>query len=80
MTFTDSDRTTLETLLAKGNLPAKIFKRATAVLELDHGQTLTAVAPTLGVDYTTVAAWRNGYNTQGLTCLYDVPREPPYCH
>jgi transposase len=74
LTLIDTDRTKLETLLAKGALPVKTFKRATALLELDRGKTLTAVAATLAVDYNTVAAWRNGYKTSGLACLADAPR------
>ena len=72
--LTDTDRTKLETLLAKGSLPAKTFKRATALLALERGKTLTAVAATLAVDYNTVAAWRNGYKASGLACLNDAPR------
>jgi hypothetical protein len=45
-----ADRVYLESLIAKGKLTAKIFKRATGLLELDRGKTLTAVAETLGVD------------------------------
>jgi hypothetical protein len=74
LTLTENDRTTLEGLLAKGTLAVKTFKRATALLELDRGKTLRAVAETLDVTYTTVAAWRNGYRTKGLDCLYDAPR------
>lgn len=74
VTLSDTDRTTLEALLAKGTLAAKTFKRATALLELDRGKTLTAVAETLNIDYNTVAAWRNNYRTQGLDCLYDASR------
>jgi len=72
--LTDADRTTLEALLAKGKLAVKTFKRATALLELDRGKTLAAVATTLDVNYNTVAAWRNGYLTNGLSCLDDAPR------
>ena len=74
VTLTDTDRTTLEALLAKGTLPAKTFKRATGLLELDRGKTLRAVAATLAVTYTTVAAWRDGYRATGLACLNDAPR------
>lgn len=74
VTLTDTDRRTLVELLAKGNLPVKTFKRATALLELDRGRTLSAVAATLNVGYTTVAAWRNGYQASGLHCLEDAPR------
>ena len=69
-----ADRVYLESLIAKGKLTAKIFKRATGLLELDRGKTLTAVAETLGVDYNTVAAWRDNYKKQGLKCLEDAPR------
>src|SRR5918998_1805673 len=74
VTLTDADRTTLEVLLAKGTLPVKTFKRATALLELDRGKTLTVVAATLDVDYNTVAAWRDRYRTRGLDGLHDAPR------
>src|SRR5215470_12979892 len=73
------DRDHLESLISKGKLAAKIFKRATGLLELDRGKTLTAVAETLGVSYVTVAAWRDGYKEKGLKCLEDAPRSgrPP---
>jgi putative transposase len=74
ITLSDDDRTTLSQLLAKGSLAVKTFKRASALLELDRGKTLQAVASTLDVDYNTVAAWRDGYRTNGLKCLYDAPR------
>src|SRR5690242_9918739 len=74
ITLPEADRASLEQLLAKGTLAAKTFKRATALLELDRGKTLTAVAATLDVDYNTVAAWRNAYRSTGLDGLYDAPR------
>ena len=61
------DRDYLEALVAKGKLPAKVFKRATGLLELDRGKTLQAVAETLGVSYVTVAAWREKYQSARLT-------------
>jgi transposase len=70
----NKDRDYLESLLAKGKLPAKMFKRATGLLELDRGKTLQAVAETLGVCYVTVAAWRDHYKERGLKCLEDAPR------
>ena len=72
--LSDADRATLTTLLAKGSLKAKAFKRATGLLELDRGKTLQAVAATLGVNYNTVANWRDNYNEEGLKCLADKPR------
>jgi putative transposase len=72
--LTASERDHLETLLAKGSLPARTFKRATALLELDRGKTLTDVAATLDLTLVTVAAWRDRYRSKGLACLHDAPR------
>jgi putative transposase len=74
LTLTASDRDHLTALLAKGSLPVRTFKRATALLELDRGKTMTAVATTLDVTLVTVAAWRDKYRTSGLACLQDAPR------
>jgi transposase len=74
LTLTDNDRGDLETLLSKGNLKALTFKRATALLLLDRGKTLVAVASTLGVTTKAVANWCTRYSRSGLTCLYDAPR------
>jgi putative transposase len=71
--LTDTDHDALTVLLAKGSLKAKVFKRATALLELDRGKTLQAVAATLDVNYNTVANWRDNYNENGLQCLQDKP-------
>ena len=59
------DREYLEALVARGKLSAKVFKRATGLLELERGKTLQAVAETLGVSYVTVAAWREKYQAHG---------------
>src|SRR5919199_4006221 len=74
VTLTTTDREQLQALLAKGSLPARTFKRATALLELDRGKTLQEVAATLDLTYVTVAAWRDKYQTAGLACLQDAPR------
>jgi transposase len=74
VTLTASDRDRIETLLAKGSLPARTFKRATALRELDRGKPLTEVAATLDVTLVTVAAWRDKYLASGLACLQDAPR------
>jgi transposase len=74
ITLSDDDRSTLERLLSAGTLSARTFKRATALLELDRGKTLVEIAAILRVNYTTVASWRDGYTTIGLTCLDDAPR------
>jgi transposase len=72
--LTDAEREALTALLAKGSLKAKVFKRATALLELDRGKSLQAVAATLGVTYVTVANWRDNYHEVGLQCLHDKAR------
>ncbi len=74
-----TDRTYLTTLLSKGTLPAKMFRRATALLELDRGKTERAVAETLGVCYQSVHHWAQTYKQKGLKVLQDDARSgrPP---
>ena len=74
ITLSKTDREYLKSLLSKGKLPAKMYKRATALLELDRGKSLQAVAQTVASAYLTVAAWRDNYKTDGLKCLQDKPR------
>jgi len=74
LTLPAADRDYLTALLVKGALPARTFKRATALLELDRGKTMTDVALTLDVTLVTVAAWRDKYRASGLACLHDAPR------
>jgi transposase len=70
----EKDRAELEALLSEGELEARVFKRAKALLELDRGETLSAVARMLGVKCNTVFVWRQNYCRQGLRRLYDAPR------
>jgi len=72
--LSDTDRTTLEALLAKGTLSARTFKRATALLELHRGKTFNAVAQTLDLTSDTVSIWCKNYLASGLACLHDAPR------
>jgi len=74
ITLSEDDRSTLEHLLSRGTLSAKTFKRATALLELDRGKTLSQVAATLQVTYPTISTWRDRYNASGLDGLDDAPR------
>ena len=69
-----ADREYLESLLKKGKLTAKVFKRATGLLELDRGKTFQAVAETLGVSRQSVDNWRDKYQREGLKSLQDKPR------
>jgi transposase len=72
--LSEKDRQYLESLLATGELPVKVYRRALALLELDLGKTYTAVAETLGVCNSTVSTWSKNYREQGLLCLHDRPR------
>lgn len=69
-----TDREELEALVSKGKAPARVYKRALGLLELDRGRTLTAVAQTLGVTIVTVSSLRDRYKAKGLACLHDAPR------
>src|ERR1044072_5726680 len=73
--LTESDHRYLTTLLSKGKLSARCFRRATALLQLHRGNTLDHVANTLSVHRVTVANWRDAYNGVGLQCLQDKPRQ-----
>jgi|SRR5215208_2706145 putative transposase len=73
--LTESDQRYLTTLLSKGQLSARSFRRATALLELHRGKTLTDVAQSLSVIARTVANWRDAYKQIGLLCLSDQARQ-----
>src|SRR5437764_10063707 len=72
--LSQTDQDVLTSLLAKGQASLRVFKRATALLELHRGKTLTAVAKTLQVSSYTVATWRDNYLARGLSALPDKPR------
>jgi putative transposase len=72
--LSQSDQDFIAALLAKGHASARVFKRATALLELHRGKTLTAVAMTLQVTSFTLSKWRDAYNSTGLLFLHDKPR------
>ncbi len=70
----DVDRAYLKTLLSKGELTAKMYRRALALLELDRGQTYTTVSRTLQVTIPTLSKWAAKYQETGLQVLQDAPR------
>ncbi len=72
--LSEADRTYLQNLIKKGSLPAKTFKRATALLELNRGRTFTEVAAIVGVVIQTVSTWAKKYRDSGLEVLTDKPR------
>lgn len=69
-----ADRKHLVSLTAKGQLPARVFKRGTALLELHRGKTLRDISATVQVSYQSVANWRDNYQVAGLRSLEDKPR------
>jgi putative transposase len=74
------DREFLQRLVKKSSLSVKVFQRAQGLLALDAGQSLQQVAVTVGVNYNTVAVWRDRYKQDGLALLEDKPRSgrPPH--
>ena len=68
------DKKELEDLLRKGSLPVKVYKRATALLELDRGKSYGAVAETVCVCYQSVSSWCTRYKEEGLSMLWDAVR------
>jgi putative transposase len=72
--LSDVDREFLGALIRKGELTAKAYRRALALLELDRGQTYTAVSRTLQVTIPTLSKWAARYRETGLQVLQDQPR------
>jgi len=69
-----NDREYLEALTSKGELKAKIYRRALSLLELDRGQTYTAVSKTVQMSIATLSTLADQYRENGLQALYDRPR------
>ena len=72
--LSDSDRAFLENLIRQGELTAKAYRRALALLELDRGQTYTEVSKILQVTIPTTSSWAKKYQEIGLQFLADQPR------
>ena len=73
--LTNQDRDFLKALINKGELTAKVYKRAVGLLELDRGQTYTAVSKTLNMTLETISAWATKYRQKGLErTLHDQRR------
>jgi transposase len=69
-----TNREYLETLIRKGELKAKTFRRALALLELDRGRTYTAVAQIVNMTIPTLSTLAREYQANGLSALSDKPR------
>ncbi len=72
--LSQTDYDFLMILVSRGHTSARLFRRATALLELNRGKTLSAVAETLGVSRQSVLCWRDHYLSRGLEVLEDAPR------
>jgi putative transposase len=68
------DRQHLQQLIQQNNLRLKVYRRAQGLLALDQGHTLQQAAAVAGVNYNSVATWRDAYRNQGLSLLEDKPR------
>lgn len=66
MKLSEIDREHLEARISKGVLTAKAYRRALALLELDRGQTYTAVSRTLKVSIVTLSSWAMKFLETGL--------------
>jgi transposase len=74
LTLKPADHDFLSALVSKGKSSAKLFRRATALLELSRGKTVSATAETLQVSRQSVTTWRDKYQSSGLQALEDAPR------
>jgi len=72
--LTEIDERYLITLTSKGQLSARVFRRATALLQLHHGAALTSAAHSLKVVPQTLSRWRDAYLEGGLQYLFDRQR------
>lgn len=72
--LTESELRSLTILTTSGELKARKFKRATALLLLNQGKTLTAVSKTLGYAYPSLLKLKKNYLQSGLQCLDEKPR------
>jgi putative transposase len=72
--LSESERTYLEELSRQKIVAGRVLKRALALLALERGETLEAVARHQNVTNETIANLRNRYKRQGLACLQDAPR------
>jgi putative transposase len=71
----EAERQHLQGLVKKSTIRVKAFKRASALLALDAGQSLQRAAAAVGANYNSVAAWRDTYKGEGLAAaLRDRPR------
>lgn len=72
--LTDQDRQALQEMLGKGSLKSRTYKRITALLELDKGQTYNWVESHVQLSKVSLGKLAKKFKQEGLTCLYDGAR------
>ena len=70
----EAQRQDLERLTASGTLPARVFKRARALLLLDQGHSIQEVTRILSTSAQSVSTWRDRFREEALAMLFDRPR------
>jgi putative transposase len=70
----EQERRSLTILTTSGELKARKFKRAMALLLLDQGKTLTEVSKTLSYAYPSLIDLKKNYLENGLKSLEERPR------
>lgn len=75
LALSSADRSYLKGIVSKGKQPARVTKRAIALLQLDQGKAVAGISESLGVSLASVHNWRNRYISEGLSAvLEDKPR------
>ena len=72
--LTETDERYLTTLLSRGQLPARVFRRAGGLLQLHQGASFQSVAQTFQIVPQTVSRWCAAYLETGLEFLDDQKR------
>lgn len=74
LVLSDVDRDFLKNLLGHGQLNVKVYKRATALLEIERGRGPGEVSTSLEVSRSAVSKWVKRYRAEGLQMLHDRAR------
>ena len=72
--LSEVDRSTCLDLLAKGALKARVYKRVSALLSLDQGNTYQKTHKLVNLSLVSLGKLVKKYQANGLACLYDAPR------
>ena len=70
----EEDKIQVESLLSKGTLKVRTYKRALSLQYLDSGKSYKEVSDLLTISSNTLIVWATNYRTNGLSFLKDKPR------